>query len=118
MCAPRIFNVPGMCYIKVVEAKTTRRIKMISLMGVMANPGNMSDSDLILFVIIMFIVACGPVALGICMLFFRLFCTVLKWVSVGALAYLGWRIGAKLLDLDCVSRFRSAFMEAYNKNSN
>lgn len=83
-------------------------------LAVMSNPGNMTDGDLVLFILIMCCVACIPVILTLGVILFRLAVMLLKMAIVGGVLFAVW----KIINLTCVVNFKNAFMEAYNKTKN
>jgi hypothetical protein len=48
-------------------------------------------------------------------LFFRIVFTVMKWLCLGGLAYLGWRVMGGIFNMGAMSDFKDAFMAAYNR---
>ena len=90
-------------------------------LATMSNPGNMSDADLGLFILMMVVLAGLPFILGVLMMTLNLIKTILKWILVGAFVFLGWKLGGKVLGMlkgtaigDKVDK-ASKIMEAFNK---
>ena len=83
-------------------------------LAVMSNPGNMTNGDLLLFILIMCCVACIPVILTLGVILIRLAAMLFKMAIVGGVLFIIWRF----INLSVITNFKNAFMEAYGKTRN
>ncbi len=67
---------------------------MITL-AVMPNPGNMSNYDMLLLILILIVVGLIPLALSILGAMLQLLRSAIKWVLVGLVIYIVARFGGK-----------------------
>jgi len=83
--------------------------------AVMANPGNMSDGNMVILFFFFVILAFAPFVIGLILLMPRILFALVKWLFLGGLLFVGWKATGRIAGCDFFKTFQNSFMEAYNK---